>query len=393
MLRSLFARFVRTILIQRVGWTVCCLIMFRGIFVLHSISTKRSANNNNSSLDTLHQFVVGFGLGFVVFSSSSSRRGWIVRIRRVMESFSLVTVARGLILLLSTTLGAFLVARNNGLLDEALCHKWFHPVMLLGIIDFNAVTGNEERMEHWFRNFLMGDNIVLYYEHLAFLILDCMLEDIRWSKRNKMPDEILSCKSDKADGKYTTFHALHHDYMKYVNLEEKGTIPMTVNQFLETIVRSPVIEEDPAEETIRMYEGRLYHQIQKYGANHALVAKTLETLGYIYNQRGDTNLALEYLQDVLNIFRTLLGNDHLYVSKTMTYIGGILYDKHMFAEAIELLTYSLQIQEKSHNCDHKTMTLTLFCLGLCQHQYGNYDAAIVRYSETIVYWQRPGTDF
>mmetsp|Transcript_8190 Transcript_8190/g.10805 ORF Transcript_8190/g.10805 Transcript_8190/m.10805 type:complete len:92 (-) Transcript_8190:84-359(-) len=86
---------------------------------------------------------------------------------------------------------------------------------------------------------------------------------------------------------------------------------------------------------IRVYERRLDQQIQKYGGHQACL--DMQNVGsaviYVGNQGCDANLAIEYLQ-----MYSFLGNGLLYVSTTMTYIGGIFCDTQIFAEAMELLT-------------------------------------------------------
>ncbi len=53
----------------------------------------------------------------------------------------------------------------------------------------------------------------------------------------------------------------------------------------------------------------------------------LNIIGLIYDQKGDSNMALKQLQEALAMRRNVLGDGHLDVSATLTYLGTIFYRK------------------------------------------------------------------
>merc|ERR1711865_1200570 len=79
--------------------------------------------------------------------------------------------------------------------------------------------------------------------------------------------------------------------------------------------------------SICLYNNAIKLQRIRYGESSVEVASTLNLIGLIYDQMGDSTMAVKVLQKVLVMKRNVLGEDHLDVSSTLTYLGTILYRK------------------------------------------------------------------
>jgi tetratricopeptide (TPR) repeat protein len=131
--------------------------------------------------------------------------------------------------------------------------------------------------------------------------------------------------------------------------------------------------------------------------DNAEVASTLNTIGLIHDQRGDTCVSLHYLQDALLMRRRLLLNNNddeekdsdatdqkkLDVAETLVYVGTTLYRKSVFSVAIELFTEALQLREKVLGKDHRGTAFVLYNIALVHQQRGCYEQAIEFFEETL----------
>jgi tetratricopeptide (TPR) repeat protein len=143
------------------------------------------------------------------------------------------------------------------------------------------------------------------------------------------------------------------------------------------------------DEAANMYGEALEILKKKHaGADNSEVATTLNTIGLINDQRGDTCTSLNYLRDALAMRRRLVaagGNDQasLDVSATLVYIGTILYRRSLFPAAIELFTESLQIRQNILGKDHRDTAFVMYNIALVHQQRGDYENSILFYTETL----------
>jgi len=121
---------------------------------------------------------------------------------------------------------------------------------------------------------------------------------------------------------------------------------------------------------------------RKHGdKDHEEVAKMLETLGLVTDQRGDSSLALKYLRDSLSMKRKICGVD---LSATLVYIATILSRRRDFPGAMECLTEALQIRESALGRNCRDVAFVLYNIGLIHQQGGRYEAAIESFKDTLL---------
>lgn len=123
---------------------------------------------------------------------------------------------------------------------------------------------------------------------------------------------------------------------------------------------------------------------RKHGdKDHEEVAKMLETLGLVTDQRGDSSLALKYLRDSLSMKRKIARN-RVDLSATLVYIATILSRRRDFPGAMECLTEALQIRESALGRNCRDVAFVLYNIGLIHQQGGRYEAAIESYKDTLL---------
>jgi tetratricopeptide (TPR) repeat protein len=143
------------------------------------------------------------------------------------------------------------------------------------------------------------------------------------------------------------------------------------------------------DEAAKMYSEALQILKNKHdGADNSEVATTLNTIGLINDQRGDSYTSLRYLQDALAMRRRIVaagGNDqsNLDVAATLVYIGTILYRRTQFHAAIELFTESLQLRQQFLGKDHRDTAFVMYNIALVHQQRGDYEKSIEFYTETL----------
>eukprot|EP00903_Cladosiphon_okamuranus_P012145 g11394.t1 len=122
-------------------------------------------------------------------------------------------------------------------------------------------------------------------------------------------------------------------------------------------------------------------QEEKLGADHPVVATTLNTLGKCAYDAGRVEEAEKLHRRALTIRGKKLGVDHPDVAATLHNLGRCAYTAGRNEEAERRHRRALTIQEKNLGVDHLDVAFTLYCLGLCAHSAG-------RTEETEKLWRR-----
>lgn len=92
-----------------------------------------------------------------------------------------------------------------------------------------------------------------------------------------------------------------------------------------------------------MYTEAMELQINRFGETSAEVARSLNVIGLIYDQKGHTVNAVKKLDLALAMRRNILGEDHLDVAATLTHLGTVRYRQNNITAAKELFAKSLKI--------------------------------------------------
>lgn len=167
---------------------------------------------------------------------------------------------------------------------------------------------------------------------------------------------------------------------------EKKVLPLSHPNILVTLSNIGEIcrqmqKWDEAAEIYVEYIGILR---RKHGINnHVDISNVLQTLGLIEYQRGNSPLALEYLEDSLSMRRRLVGSDHIDISTTLLNIADILSRRRNFTAANDLLSEALRIRESACGKNSREVAFVIYNIGLNHTRSSRHEAAIQNYSDTL----------
>jgi len=105
-------------------------------------------------------------------------------------------------------------------------------------------------------------------------------------------------------------------------------------------------------------------------------AEYFNSLGSIYYQLGNTDIAEKYLHNALDISEKIYGKEHSYVATGLNNIGLVLWAKGDLEGALEYLKRALEIGEKVYGQEHPNVATGLNNIGLVLKDKGDLDGAL-----------------
>jgi CHAT domain-containing protein/Tfp pilus assembly protein PilF len=116
--------------------------------------------------------------------------------------------------------------------------------------------------------------------------------------------------------------------------------------------------------------------------DHELIAASYNDLGFAYAQ-ANNDVALEYYEKALAIYKKLHGNEHPKIAIASTNIGFIYRELVLYGDAVNNLESSLKIWEKVYSQAHPSKAFVLFNLGKTYMAMGNLQAARGYYDRAL----------
>ncbi|MDO9262877.1 MAG: tetratricopeptide repeat protein [Desulfosalsimonadaceae bacterium] len=102
------------------------------------------------------------------------------------------------------------------------------------------------------------------------------------------------------------------------------------------------------------------------GADHSNTAMSLETLGLVYQAKGDTEKAETAYLRALSIIKKTSGPDSEGAAKIMNNLAGLYYAKKQKAEAASFYKQALAIVEKKFPTDDPRLAVLRKNIGVCE---------------------------
>jgi tetratricopeptide (TPR) repeat protein len=137
-----------------------------------------------------------------------------------------------------------------------------------------------------------------------------------------------------------------------------------------------------------LYTKAMQLQNNNFGEASVEVASSLNAIGWLYEQSGQSRVALRLLQEALVMCRTILGDNQLDVAASLTDVGTLFCRNNMFHDAFEVLAESLQARREQLGCDHRDVSFTMYNMGLCHQAQGIFREAFACFGKLFVlrYW-------
>ncbi|CAF4410697.1 unnamed protein product, partial [Adineta steineri] len=118
-------------------------------------------------------------------------------------------------------------------------------------------------------------------------------------------------------------------------------------------------------------------QLEQKPKNYFNLARTMNTLGLIYIEEKNYDLALDYHFDVLKTYKQHIGISELLLANSNDSIGIIFTHKHDYDQALKYLFRAMKLYEKYlPNKDHPTMATNYNNIGLVFYYIKQHSQAL-----------------
>jgi tetratricopeptide (TPR) repeat protein len=163
----------------------------------------------------------------------------------------------------------------------------------------------------------------------------------------------------------------------------EGTTPTTdQNSAIFSLATSPHKNSD-LPRALALYRDALDKQKSELGENHVYVGRTLHMIGSILKDMGDYMSALDFFTDAMNIFRHQSGSGSLDLANTAFAMGILYFDLKRLDDSMSM--YSTSLEERKIRLGDKNVKVgaTLNNMGAVHYEMGNYEKAVIFFSNAL----------
>src|SRR5919199_1214392 len=119
------------------------------------------------------------------------------------------------------------------------------------------------------------------------------------------------------------------------------------------------------------------------GAEHPLIATSLNNLAYLYDEQGNYSQAEPLLQRALAIREKVLGKEHPSVATSLNNLAALYKEQGNYSQAEPLYQRALAIKEKVLGKEHPAVATSLNNLAGLYQEQGNYSQAELFYQRAL----------
>lgn len=150
--------------------------------------------------------------------------------------------------------------------------------------------------------------------------------------------------------------------------------------------------QEKGDEGIELLEDALDMRRRLYGAEHPLVATTLNNLGELSRRRGDLDAAVAYLTESTRIALEAHGEDHPVYADTLANLARAVQMQGDRSATVELHQQAVAATRRAYSGDNEKLTSTLQRLGEVLIDSGDRDAAEAAFREALDMQRRVFSD-
>ncbi len=137
------------------------------------------------------------------------------------------------------------------------------------------------------------------------------------------------------------------------------------------------------EQAVSLLQGALDQRRSLYGEDHLEVARSMHRLGDVLKLKGEYEPALRMYQGALAIRRAQLGNDNVDTARTIFEQADLLGRMGDFSAADPLFREALELQRELIGERSLEVAKSLEGLGLNEYDQGNYDEAVLLLRQAV----------
>ena len=138
------------------------------------------------------------------------------------------------------------------------------------------------------------------------------------------------------------------------------------------------------DEALEYYLKALEIEEKILGKNHTSTANTYNNIGLVYKNKGYSDKALEYYQKALNIYENEMGKEHPSVANINSNIGLVYKKNKNYKNALKYYLRALNIEEKSLGKEHPNTAISYNNIGILYYIQKNYDKALEFYFKALI---------
>ncbi|MBL4715807.1 MAG: tetratricopeptide repeat protein [Bacteroidia bacterium] len=119
---------------------------------------------------------------------------------------------------------------------------------------------------------------------------------------------------------------------------------------------------------------------------------TYNSIGIVYNMKGNYDKALTYFQHAHGIKIKLYGHDHPSLSATINNIGLVYWKKGDFGFAKDLFEQDIRLTEKYQGQNHPDLAKSYTNLGIVVAEMGDLNSALLNFQLALSIWENNKID-
>jgi tetratricopeptide (TPR) repeat protein len=137
------------------------------------------------------------------------------------------------------------------------------------------------------------------------------------------------------------------------------------------------------EEAIEYYEKSLNIEQKTLPANHPDLATSYNNIGAVYNNMGDYSEALSYYEKALKIYQKSLPEDHPNLATSYNNIGTMYDNMGKYSQALSYYEKALEIRQKTLPQNHPSLATSFKNIGAVYEKMGEYSEALSYYKKSL----------
>ncbi|MFN6260068.1 MAG: tetratricopeptide repeat protein [Bacteroidota bacterium] len=137
------------------------------------------------------------------------------------------------------------------------------------------------------------------------------------------------------------------------------------------------------ENSIELLQKSIVLVLENQGADHPAIAALYLKLGWIWNAKGDFDMALDYYFKSLSSLQKTIGDSHIHVAAIYNNIGLARSYKGEYDKALEFLQRGLDIGLETLGSEHPNVATNFSNIGMVWDNKGEYDKALVFYQRGL----------
>ncbi|CAF1025818.1 unnamed protein product [Adineta steineri] len=121
---------------------------------------------------------------------------------------------------------------------------------------------------------------------------------------------------------------------------------------------------------------------------HPDISDVYNNIGNVYDEKGETNLALQNYEESYRVRQKILPKNHPKIAASLHNIGNVYRGKGEYDRALDLYQQTLAIEDKNYPGDHIDKAHTIVCIGLLYESKDDLDTVLIWFNRAFDMYTR-----